>query len=289
MVLAAGPALLGAGLGGIEGFRRSGGDLGAAALGAGLGAAGGAYLPAGIRMAGSALMGTPLAGLAAKAAPEAYKASTALGALNAGQGLKGAKAAVTAAGMANPMAQQLLGREALNKALAGGAVLGGSLALPGIAGALGSGLSAPVRAVTGGIGQVGQQGLGMLGTQPYQSTYGANLPGGVPMGMDEYGNIRPIGSPSDVFGPQGLGRTAEAQRAGRVMAENMQRYGDVQLGFREAAARKDFERQAAMKGIAQNIATNAAMLQNAQIGAQNLGQTFGTGVANTLGQIYQYQ
>lgn len=290
MVLAAVPALLGAGLGGIEGYRRSGGDVGAALLGAGLGAAGGAYLPAGIRMAGTALMGTPLGGLVAKAAPEGYKASQALGALKAGQGIKGAQAAATAAGMANPMAQQLLGREAIGKALAGGAMLGGTLALPGLAGGVGSALSAPVRAVTGGIGQLGQQGLGM-GAQAlggYQSGYGANLPGAVPM-VDMYGNVTPEGLPSSVYGLPGLGRTAESRRAGRVMAENMQRYGDVQLGFREAAARKDFERQAAMKGIAQNIATNAAMLQNAQIGAQNLGQTFGTGVANTLGQIYQYQ
>lgn len=269
-----------AALGGIEGYRRSGGDLGAAALGAGIGAAGGAYLPAGIRMAGTALAANPaVAGALGKVPPNVLQ--------NIYKGTQAVK--LGGASVLNPAAQAALGSRAAKAALGAGALTAGTMALPGIAGGAANLLSSPVRAVTGGVGQLGQQGIGMLGTQPYQSTYGANLPGGVPMGMDEYGNIRPIGSPSDVFGPQGLGRTAEAQRAGRVMAENMQRYGDVQLGFREAAARKDFERQAAMKGIAQNIATNAAMLQNAQIGAQNLGQTFGTGVANTLGQIYQYQ
>lgn len=288
MLAAAALPLIGATLGGIQGYQKSGGDIGAAALGAGLGAAGGYYLPAGVRMAGSALAGTPLAGLAARVAPEGYKASQALGALKAGKGLAGAAQAATQAGLQNPITQQVLGRAALAKGLTGAAVLGGSLAIPGIAGSLASGASAPLRAATGGAAQVGQQGVGMLASgQPYVSNYGANLPPGASV-TDMYGGITPSGLPADVLGLPGLGRTLEAQRTGRVTAENMQRYGDIELGFREAAARKDFERQAAMKGIGQNILTNAAMLQNAQIGAQNLGQTFGQGVANALGQVYQY-
>lgn len=290
MLAAAALPLIGSALGGIQAYRQSGGDLGATALGAGIGAAGGYYLPAGVRMAGAALAGTPLAGLGAKVAPEAYKASQALGALKAGQGIKGAAQAVTQAGLANPLAQQLLGGEALRKGLTGAAVLGGSLALPGIAGGVANLVSAPARAATGGIAQVGQTGLGaMLTNQRYASQYGANLPPGVPAGIDQYGNITPSGLPAEVLGLPGIGRTLESQREGRVMAENMQRYGDVNLAFREAAARKDFERQAAMKGIAQNIATNAAMIQNAQLGAQNLGQTFGQGITNALGTVYQYQ
>lgn len=280
--------LIGATLGGIQGYQRSGGDLGAAALGAGLGAAGGYYLPAGVRMAGTALAGTPLAGLGAKVAPEAYKASQALGAIKAGQGIRGAAQAATQAGLANPMAQQLLGGEALRKGLTGAAVLGGSLALPGIAGGVANLLSAPARAATGGIAQVGQQGLGMAAAgQPYVSNFGANLPPGVSV-TDQYGGITPSGLPGDVLGLPGLGRTLEAQRQGRATAENLQRYGDIDLAFREAAARKDFERQAAMKGIAQNIATQAAMIQNAQMGAQNLGQTFGQGISQNIGRLYQY-
>ena len=55
--------LIGAGLGGYTAYKQSGGNLGAAALGAGLGA----VTPAGLRFAGTALAGTPVgaAGLAA--------------------------------------------------------------------------------------------------------------------------------------------------------------------------------------------------------------------------------
>ena len=47
----------GAVLGGVEGYKKSGGDIGAAALGSGLGALGGG----GLRMAGMGLAGTALA------------------------------------------------------------------------------------------------------------------------------------------------------------------------------------------------------------------------------------
>jgi hypothetical protein len=275
-----------AALGGIEGYRRSGGDLGAAALGAGIGAAGGRYLPglapAVTRMAGQAL--APFQGSALSATQALSKIP---GLANITKGMTLAQKAALGSKLTG--AAGVIGPKGL-AALGTGAGLAGGLALPGLAAGAANLVSAPLRAVTGGVAQVGQQGTGMLaqGLGGYQSNYGANLPGGVPQ-VDQYGNVVPMGMPSDVLGLPGIGRTLESQRAGRAMAENMQRYGDVQLGFREAAARKDFERQAAMKGIAQNIATQAAMLQNAQIGAQNLGQTFGTGVANTLGQIYQYQ
>lgn len=292
MLAAAALPLIGATLGGIQGYRQSGGDVGAAALGAGIGAAGGYYLPAGARMAGQALMGSPLVSPAVSAlAPKAFQATQALKAVQGGAGVKGALEAAKAAGTyaTHPLAQQL-GKGAIASGLTGAAVLGGSLALPGIAGGIANLVSAPARAATGGIAQVGQTGLGALLTnQRYASQYGANLPPGVPAGIDQYGNITPSGLPAEVLGLPGIGRTLEAQREGRAIAENMQRYGDVNLAFREAAARKDFERQAAMKGISQNIATNAAMIQNAQIGAQNLGQTFGQGITNALGTVYQYQ
>ena len=239
-------------------------------------------------MAGSALAGTPLAGLATRFAPEGYKASAALGALKAGQGARGAAQAATQAGLANPMTQQLLGGEALRKGLKGAAILGGSLAVPGLAGGVANLLSAPARAATGGLAQVGQTGLGAVtSNQRYASKFGADLPSGVPLMMDKYGNIEPI-SPTDVLGALGMTRTLESQREGKAVAENLQRFGDIDLKYKEAAAKKDFERQAAMKAIGQNIATNAAMLQNAQIGAMNLGQTFGQGITDTIGKIYQY-
>ena len=282
--------LIGATLGGIQGFRQSGGDLGAAALGAGIGATGGYYLPAGVRMAGQALMGLPGVSSAMSAAsPKAFQALQGLKAVQGGAGVKGAVEAAKAAGSyaTHPLAQQL-GKGALAKGITGAAVLGGSLALPGLAGGAANLLSAPVRAATGGIGQVGQQGLGMVAAgQPYVSNYGANLPPGASV-TDPYGGITPAGLPGSVLGLPGLGQTLEAQRQGRATAENLQRYGDIDLAFREVLARKDFERQAAMKGIAQNIATQAAMIQNAQSGAQQLGQTFGQGISQNIGRIYQY-
>ena len=267
-------------LGGIQGYRQSGGDIGATLLGAGIGAAGGAYLPAGVRMAGSALAANPaISGLMGKVSPEVLR--------NIYKGTQVAKLGGRSA--INPATQALLGSKAAKAALGAGAMTAGTLAIPGLAGGAANLLSAPVRAITGGAGQVGQQGVGMLASgQPYVSNFGANLPGAVPA-VDQYGNVTPSGLPAEVLGLPGLGRTLEAQRAGRVTAENLQRYGDIDLGFREKVARSDFERQAAMKGIAQNIATQAAMIQNAQMGAQNLGQTFGQGISNNIGRIYQYQ
>jgi hypothetical protein len=267
-------------LGGVQAYRQSGGDIGATLLGAGLGAAGGAYLPAGIRMAGSALAANPaISGLMGKVSPEVLQ--------NIYKGTQVAKLGGRSA--INPATQALLGSKAAKAALGAGALTAGTLALPGLAGGAANLLSAPVRAITGGAGQVGQQGVGVLASgQPYVSNYGANLPAAVP-GVDQYGNVTPSGLPAEVLGLPGLGRTLEAQRQGRVTGELLQRYGDIDLAFREAAARKDFERQAAMKGIGQNIATQAAMIQNAQMGAQNLGQTFGQGISNNIGRIYQYQ
>lgn len=267
-------------LGGAQAYRQSGGDIGATLLGAGLGAAGGAYLPAGIRMAGSALAANPaISGLMGKVSPEVLQ--------NIYKGTQVAKLGGRSA--INPATQALLGSKAAKAALGAGALTAGTLALPGLAGGAANLLSAPVRAITGGAGQVGQQGVGVLASgQPYVSNYGANLPAAVP-GVDQYGNVTPSGLPAEVLGLPGLGRTLEAQRQGRVTGELLQRYGDIDLAFREAAARKDFERQAAMKGIGQNIATQAAMIQNAQMGAQNLGQTFGQGISNNIGRIYQYQ
>jgi hypothetical protein len=102
--------LIGATLGGIQGFRQSGGDLGAAALGAGIGATGGYYLPAGVRMAGQALMGLPGVSSAVSAAsPKAFQALQGLKAVQGGAGLKGAMEAAKAAGSyaTHPLAQQL--------------------------------------------------------------------------------------------------------------------------------------------------------------------------------------
>lgn len=116
-------------LGGIQGYQQSEGDLGAAALGAGLGALGGGLLPGGVRMAGAALAPTAVgrgiqAGLT-RLGPAAYKAGQAV----AGKG----------ASTLNPIAQQMLGRDLLTKGLTGAAVLGGATLIPSIAGGTATG------------------------------------------------------------------------------------------------------------------------------------------------------
>jgi len=269
--------IIGATLGGIQGYQQSGGDIGTAALSSGLGALSLGALSGPMRMAGSALMdsrfGPAIQQALTKAGPAVYQASSPF----------------RRASALNPETRARLGAGMAKDLLGKGALLAGTLAIPAVTGGIANVLSGPARAATGGLAQVGQTGLGAVtSNQRYASKYGADLPSGVPLMMDQYGNIAPIGSPSDVLGPQGMGRTLESQREGKAIAENLQRFGDIDLKYKEAAAKKDFERQAAMKAIATNIGTNAAMLQNAQIGAQNLGQTFGTGIANTIGQIYQY-
>jgi len=282
--------LAGSIFGGIQGYQQSGGDIGAAALGAGLGAAGGYYLPAGVRMAGQALMGLPMVGSAVSAAsPKAFQALQGLKAVQAGKGLGAAAEAAKAAGSyaTHPLATQL-GKGAIAKGLTGAAVLGGSMALPGIAGGAANLLSAPVRAATGGLGQVGQLGLGVTGRSSYNPSY-QNL--GAAYGQtDEFGNIRPYGSNlTDIYGIPGMARSAETIRQAEAQAEAQKRLGDVQFQQLEAAEKQNFARQMAAAGIKQNILTQAAMIQGAQNAAREVGFETARGISQGMANRMQYQ
>jgi len=257
--------ILGATLGGIEGYRQSGGNLGAAALGAGLGAA----VPKGLRMAGSALAATPLG---AKIAPGLYKGAKALG--------RGGPSSV-------------IGAEAQRRA--GAALIPGAAAalgvglVPTLAGGLAGGIARGAQAAQPLAGQAAQTALGYGMYSPTEVDYGAGIPSYDPSIVGQYGGISPVGSPTDILGPLGIGRSLETQRQAKAGAEAMRLLGTEQMRFTEGAKRKDFERQAAMKGIAQNIMTQAAMLQGAQQAAINMGQTGMEGVSRGLTQLYQYQ
>lgn len=163
--------LIGAGLGGYEAYRRSGGNLGATALGAGLGAA----TPAGLRFAGTALAGTPIgaAGLAG---------------LNRILGKAGIEA--TAKGIGNLAAG------------AGTTLLG----VPALAGNVAAGV-APAAATTAG----GAAGLGIPAMQPGQAVYdaGSAVPGGLPIGAAPY-NTLDIANPAGPFGAGRTGQLLEA-------------------------------------------------------------------------------
>jgi hypothetical protein len=148
--------IIGAGLGGYEGYRRSGGNIGATLLGAGLGA----VTPAGLRMAGTAL-GAKLAGsgLASQAGAGLMGGAARLGqvAANAPGTLQAGLAASGAAQLAK--GARILSSPGLSSRLLPGMVgslaagTGVTLGAPALAGALASNVApAAGTAAAGGAG-----------------------------------------------------------------------------------------------------------------------------------------
>jgi len=268
--------LIGAGLGGFEAYRRSGGDLGATALGAGLGA----VTPAGLRMAGTALggylsgsaLGGRLAtGLTGQATKLAGVAAGAPGTLKSGLAAEGAKALTG------------LGKAAVDPKLLGGLVAGAGtlgLGVPALAGGVASGVSGLVR---GGA----QSGAGIIGrTATGEPVYGG---GAVPPGMGGYGPTPPTGDPLSVLGPEGMGRQLELLKSAEAQRDAMRMLLPEIYKASEARSKSEFERQMAAAGIRQNIATRAAMLQAAQQAGLGMGQTAAAQAGGALTSQYQYQ
>lgn len=252
---------IGAAMGGMEGYKRGG--LGGALLGAGLGA----VTPAGLRMAGGALAGTKLG---ASMAPGLYKGAKALG-------LGQASSSII------PEVQRRAGLAILPGALS---TVGVGLGLPGLAGGVGGSLA-------GGLGQaagnVAQTGAGLIGYtaqgQPvYNNIGGAAVP---PVGM--YGGVSPYGSPLDVLGPAGMGQRLQTYKDAETMRDAMRLLNPEILAASEARSKKEFERMMAAAGIRQNIATRAAMQQNAQQAGLQAGLTAAEQSGRALTQQYQYQ
>ena len=163
--------LIGAGLGGYEAYRRSGGNLGATALGAGLGAA----TPAGLRFAGTALAGTPIG-------------AAGLGALNKILGKAGIEATKQGIG---------------NLAAVGGTTL---LGAPGLAGTIAAGMAPAAKTAAGGTA-----GLAIPAMQPGQAVYdaGGAVPTNVPVGASPYGTLD-ITNPAGPFGAGRTAQLLEA-------------------------------------------------------------------------------
>ena len=247
----------GAVLGGIEGYKKSGGDIGAAALGSGLGALGGG----GLRMAGMGLAGTALANnalyktLAQKAAKGTLTAAEAgtLQTITKGAGLAGA-----------------------------GLGAAGLLPVSGVAGGVAGGLKGPAQAAA-------QTGAGLVGyTTGGQPIYG-NIGGAAvpPVGM--YGGVSPYGSPLDVLGPPGMAQRLQTYKDAETMRDAMRLLNPEILAASEARSKKEFERNMAAAGIRQNIATRAAMIQKAQQAGLQAGLTAAEQSGRALTQQYQYQ
>jgi hypothetical protein len=242
----------GATIGGITGYRQSGGNLGAAALGAGLGA----MTPGGFRMAGQAL-GT---GLLGKSALGQIALSKAAKGVALSQADKALLAAPAAAGLA-----------------AGGL---GLLATPALAGSPAAAVARPAQQVAGAAGSLG---LGAM--QPGQADYsaGAAVPGGLPVGASPATALEVI----DPSGRFGAARTAELLQQDVALA-GMRKIMPELFKAAEARSKTEFQRQMAAAGVRQNIATAANMLERSQQAAQQMGLTAAQQAGSALTQQYQY-
>ena len=264
-MFAAALPILGATLGGVEGYRRSGGDLGAAALAAGLGAA----LPGGMRMAGTALGNTALGARALGLGSQALsKGMGAVGQVASKAGItglpQGAMAPLTAAGL-------------------GAAAAGlGSFIAPSLAGQIAAGVKPPANAAA-------QATAGVLGTQgPGPVDYMGNP---LPAGLGQFGNVAPYGTALDVLNPMGYGagRTAEALREATAQRDSMRMLLPEIAQASEFRSKQELARQMAAAGIRQNIATAANMLERSQQAAQQMGLNAASQAGSALTSQYQYQ
>jgi hypothetical protein len=173
----------------------------------------------------------------------------------------------------------------LGYGVAGLGVGGGALALGG---ALNSAAAPVARTVQQGAGNVGQVGAGLAATQrPGPSIYGGDpYDQGL---LGNYGGAGPLGSPLDILGERGLGLTAEAKRQAAASLDAQKGFNQENYVLNEAVRKQEMARQMAAAGIRQNIATRAAMLQNAQTGAINMGQQAMKNSGDILTSNFQYQ
>jgi len=249
--------VIGAVSGAVPGLRR--GDFGEAALGAGFGA-----LTGGVGTAG------------------AIKGLTKRGMRLAGsQGVVGG--ATNLLGAVAPDLVDAPVRQALVKAAKLGIPIAGIAGTAKLAG--GSGLGgAATRAVSPTVGGA----AGLLG----YNTIGNEGMGGtpLPLGMGPYGNVGPTGLPLDVLSPLGLdaGRRLRTQKDAEALRDATNIVLPTIRKYSEQAKKDDFARSMAARGIAQNIATNAALTEGMAAATRNLGTTAAQQAGAALTNQYNY-
>ena len=170
---------------------------------------------------------------------------------------------------------------ALTKAARVGIPLAGIAGVAKVAGGSGGGgsqmLGGPLGGAAGlvGYGSVGNEGLG-----------------GVPLppGMGPYGNIGPTGLPLDVLSPLGLdaGRRLRTIKDAEALRDAQNIVLPTVRKFAEQAKKDDFARSIASRGIAQNIATNAALTQGMAAATRQLGTTAAQQAGSALTTQYNY-
>ena len=171
--------------------------------------------------------------------------------------------------------------QVLTKAARVGIPLAGIGAVAKVAGGSGGGgsqmLGGPLGGAAGlvGYGSVGNEGLG-----------------GVPLppGMGPYGNIGPTGLPLDVLSPLGLdaGRRLRTIKDAEALRDAQNIVLPTVRKFAEQAKKDDFARSIASRGIAQNIATNAALTQGMAQATRQLGTTAAQQAGAALTTQYNY-
>ena len=167
-------------------------------------------------------------------------------------------------------------------ALQGVAQAGIPLGIGALAGGSASNLlGRPAKNIAGGA--AGLAGYGTIGNEGL---------GGVPLppGMGPYGNIGPTGLPLDVLSPLGLdaGRRLRTQKDAEALRDATNIVLPTIRKFSEQAKKDDFARSMAAAGIAQNIATNAALTQGMAAATRQLGTTAAQQAGQALTQQYNY-
>ena len=253
---------IGAVAGAAPGLRR--GNIGEALLGGGLGALTGT--------SGGALRGLTAKGIRMAGSP---------GAVRGAQGLIGTVAPNLADVPAGLVKSQL-------RNIAG-------IAIPA-AGIAGTAKLANISGGGGGAGGVGGMGMsptlgGAAGLLGYSSIGNEGM-GGVPLppGMGPYGNVGPAGLPLDVLSPLGVeaGQRLRTQKDAESLRDATNIVLPTLRKFSEQAKKDDFARSMAAAGIAQNIATNAALTQGMAEATRNLGTTAAQQAGQALTTQYNY-
>jgi len=180
-------------------------------------------------------------------------------------------------------AQALQGLATAGIPLAAGAALGGLSA-----GTLGPQAGRAGRSAMGAAGGLVGGGAGLLG---YGSVRGEGVGGSpLPMGTGTFGNVGPAGYPLDVLSPVGLdaGRRLRTIKDAEALRDAQNIVLPTVRKFSEMAKKDDFARSIAARGIAQNIATNAALTQNMQQAGLQMGTTAAQQAGDALRQQYTY-
>ena len=126
---------------------------------------------------------------------------------------------------------------------------------------------------TGGMGSGGLAGgaAGLLGYNMIRNEGLGGVP--LPLGMGPYGNIGPTGLPLDVISPLGVdaGRRLRTQKDAEALRDAQNIVLPTIRKFSEQAKKDDFSRSIASRGIAQNIATNAALTEGMAKATRDMG------------------